>query len=214
MKSKAMTAAHAHDQPRPTNYPRSIFHVVSAVVGVLLAEYAPWWFVVAVPVTLASIFWVLEATRRMSEGWNDLLMRFFAPIAHPHEREKVNSSTWFATALSLLSLTGSPIAFAAGVIVLGVGDPAAALIGRKIGRVQLVNNRTLEGTVTFFVVAFLAVLAVLLIWHDELSSARMLAVCTVASGAGAMTELLSRRIDDNFSIPVVTGAAVWAVLAI
>lgn len=209
-----MSVAHIHDQPRPTNPARSIFHVFSAVVGLLLAEYAPWWVVVTVPVTLASIFWVLEVTRRMSDAWNDKLMRFFAPIAHAHERELVNSSTWYATALSLLSLTGSPLAFAAGVIVLGVGDPAAALVGRKFGRTTLINNRTLEGTLTFAVVAFLAVLGVVLLWHDELSRIRMLAVCSTAAVAGALTELLSRRIDDNFSIPVVTGAAVWLVLAV
>jgi dolichol kinase len=209
-----MSVAHIHDQPRPTNTARSSFHVLSGVIGLLLAEYAPWWLVMAVPITLASTFWLLEATRRMSEAWNDTLMRFFAPIAHAHERELVNSSTWYATALSLLSLTGSPLAFGAGAIVLGLGDPAAALVGRKYGRVALVNNRTLEGTLTFVVVAFLAVLGVVLLWHDELSTMRMLAVCTAASGAGALTELLSRRIDDNFSIPVVTGAVVWAVLAI
>ena len=208
-----MTVAHIHDQPRPNNIARSAFHVASGVVGLLLAEFAPWWLVVAVPVTLATTFWILEATRRRSDAWNERLMRLFAPIAHDHERELVNSSTWYATALSLLSLTGSPLAFGAGAIVLGLGDPAAALVGRKFGRTHLVNNRTLEGTLTFAIVSFLAVAGVILLWHSELSTMRMIAVCTAASVAGALTELFSRRIDDNFSIPVVTGAVVWAALA-
>jgi dolichol kinase len=211
---ESMTAGPAHDQHRPANYARSAFHVLSAVVGLLLAEYCPWWVVVAVPVTLASVCWFLEFMRRQSERWNEVLMHFFAPVAHPHERVHVNSSTWYATALSLLSLTGSPIAFASGVMTLGVGDPAAALIGRKFGRIKLVNNRTLEGTLTFAVVAFATVLAVLAIWHGEMSTSRTLAVSAAASIVGALTELFSRRVDDNFSIPVVAGAAAWVALAL
>jgi dolichol kinase len=209
-----MTAGSSHDHHRPANFARSLFHVFSAVVGLLLVEYCPWWVVVAVPVTLASVFWFLEFMRRQSERWNEALMRFFAPVAHPHEREHVNSSTWYATALSLLSLTGSPIAFAAGVMTLGVGDPCAAIVGRRFGRIKLVNNRTLEGTLTFAAVAFVTVFAVLMVWHTELSFEQMLVVSLTASVTGALTELFSRRVDDNLSIPVVTGAVVWAVLAL
>ncbi|MFP4598666.1 MAG: diacylglycerol/polyprenol kinase family protein [Persicimonas sp.] len=199
---------------RPTNYARSGFHVLAAVIGLLLVQYAPWALVIAVPVGLASLFWFLEIARRVSDRWNRALMKFFAPIAHPHERFRVNSSTWFATALSLLALTFEPVVAGSAIMVLGVGDPAAALVGRKFGRVELVNSRTLEGTLTFVAVSFLVVLAVLYLWHGELSLGRKMAVAGAGAMAGALTELFCRRIDDNFAIPVVAGAFVWAVVAV
>lgn len=199
---------------RPTNYARSGFHVLAAVIGLLLVQYTPWAFVIAVPVGLASLFWFLEIARRVSDRWNRALMKFFAPIAHPHERFRVNSSTWFATALSLLALTFEPVVAGSAIMVLGVGDPAAALVGRRFGRVELVNSRTLEGTLTFVAVSFLVVLAVLYMWHGELSLGRKIAVAAAGAVAGALTELFCRRIDDNFAIPVVAGAFVWAVVAV
>jgi dolichol kinase len=199
---------------RPTNYARSLVHALSGVVALLFIEFSPWWLLIAVPFSLAAFFWFLEIARRVSDRWNDALMKILGPIAHPHERYRVNSSTWFATALSVLSLTYEPVAAAAAVLVLGFGDPAAALVGRKYGRTQLVNNRSLEGTLTFAAVSFGVVFGALAIWHTDLSIGIRLAVCGVAAVAGALTELLSRRIDDNFAIPVVTGLAVWALLGL
>lgn len=209
----AETIGHAElPSLRPTNYARSAFHVLTALVALLLVEYAPWWLAAAVPISLASLFWFLEATRRISDAWNARLMRFFKHIAHPHERYRVNSSTWYATALSLLALTGEPVAFASGVVVLGLGDPAAALVGRRFGRVELVNGRTLEGSATFVLVSFAAVMAVLAIWHADYSLATRIAISAASAVTGALAELICRRIDDNFAIPVAAGATAWLML--
>lgn len=199
---------------RPTNYARSFVHALSGLVALLFIEYVPWTWIIAVPFALAGFFWLLEITRRLSERWNDVLMGFLGLIAHPHERYRVNSSTWFATALSVLSLTYEPVAAGAAVMVLGFGDPAAALVGRKYGRTTLVNNRSLEGTLSFVVVSFAVVFGVLAIWHADLSIGVRVAVAFVAAVAGGLTELFSRRVDDNFAIPVVTGLAVWGLLAL
>lgn len=197
---------------RPTNYARSFFHALAAVVAVLFVEYSPWWLVITIPVTLAAFFWFLEVMRRVSDAWNEFLMRAFDLIAHPHERYRVNSSTWFATALSLLALTHQPLVGAAAVTVLGFGDPAAGLVGRKLGRTKLVNGRSLEGTITFAVVSFAMVFGVLSLWHADVAMASRLLICGVAAIVGALVELFSRRVDDNFAIPVVVGLAVWGLM--
>lgn len=199
---------------RPTNYWRSTFHVLGAVLAVLFVEYAPWTIVIVIPFIIAAFFWFLEIMRRVSPKWNDFLMQLTNKINHPHERYRVNSSTWFATALFLLALTHEPIAGVAGVLVLGFGDPVAGLIGRRWGRTKLVNGRSLEGTAAFAVVSFVAVFVMFVLWHGSTPLETMLAVCLVASVGGALTELFARRIDDNFAIPLVVGATVWATLAL
>lgn len=211
----ALRSAHMElPSVRPTNYVRSLFHVLSAFVAVLFVEYTPWNFVIAVPIAVAIFFWFLEIMRRRSDKWNEMLMKMLGVIAHPHERYRVNSSTWFATALSVLALTHQPIAGVAAVTVLGVGDPAAGLVGRKFGKTKLVNGRSLEGTLTFAVVSFAAVMGVLAVWHSDLSLGMQASVAGIAAVVGALVELFSRRIDDNFAIPVFTGLVIWAFLVL
>lgn len=170
-------------------------------------EQLPW-----VAATFAGTFWTLEGVRRIYPRANDRIMAFFAPIARPIERVRVNSGTWYMTALVLLASTGSTIVAAVGVAVLGFADPTAAIVGRRFGRVKLVNGRTLEGTITFAVVGAAAALGVIA-WVDAPPPLPIAFLIAAAAGtAGALAELFSRRIDDNFAIPLVSASAAVAVL--
>jgi dolichol kinase len=93
---------------RPTNYTRSLFHVASGVFTLGLLRLLPGraWLIAVASVFFAAA-WTMEAARRRSPEVNERLMRFFGPVAHPHERHRVNSSTWYVTALILLSLVGA-----------------------------------------------------------------------------------------------------------
>jgi dolichol kinase len=198
---------------RATNYARSTFHVGSALLALALLTWLPgraW--VVAVSACFALAGWTMEIARRRSPAANERLMALFAPVAHPHERHGINSSTWYVTALLLLGLFAPLRAAELGIVVLGLADPAAGLIGRRFGRTRLRANRSLEGTVGFVAVGALAAGAWLHLGHGvALPAAATLAV--VAGVAGALTELWSTRLDDNFTIPVVVAAAVTAAQA-
>ena len=211
----ALKSAHMElPSVRPTNYWRSTFHVLGALLAVVFVQYARWDVVIAVPAVLAAFFWFLEIMRRVSPKWNDFLMRLTDKINHPHERYRVNSSTWFASALFLLALTREPIAGVAAVLVLGFGDPIAGLVGRRWGRTKLVNGRSLEGTVAFAVVSFAVVLGMFALWYRAMPWGSVFLLCGVAAVIGALTELFSRRVDDNFAIPLMVGAAVWGTLGL
>ena len=213
--AEALKTAHMElPNVRPTNYWRSGFHILAGVLALVFVEYAPWKAVIAVPALTGVFFWSLEISRRRSERVNDFLMNLTNKIHHPHERFRVNSSTWFVSALFLLSLTHQPVVGAAAVIVLGFGDPAAGFIGRRWGRTQLVNGRTLEGTLSFAITSFIAVWATLSIWHPEHSGTSGLMLAGAAAIAGALTELFSRRVDDNFAIPMMVGLVVWLATAL
>ncbi len=192
---------------RPTNYARNLFHVGSATVAVVTIELlnSPL-AILAIAVTWASFCWSMEVLRRRSAGANQMLMRFFAPVAHPHETHRVNSATWYATALVGLALTRSSALCVLAVAVLGVGDPLAALIGRRFGRVKLLHGRSLEGSLAFLLSAWAAAFGLLLAFHG-LSPARALAVAGAGALAGALAELFSLRVDDNLSIPLCAALA-------
>ena len=199
---------HARRPGRPTNYTRSLFHVGSAALALVLLRLLPgrsW--IIAASAAFALSGWTMEITRRRSPEVNRRLMALFAPVAHPHERHGVNSSTYYVTALLLISLFAPLRACEVGVVVLGLADPAAGIIGRRFGRTRLRANRSLEGTLGFVVVGALAAAGWLALVHP-LPVATLALLAAVGGVAGALTELLSTRLDDNFTIPVAVAAAV------
>lgn len=188
---------------RPTNWARSVFHVAGAALAILLIEIIPTPMLLTLAaLSYAGTFWILELGRRRSGKVNVALMKFFKPIAHEHEARRVNSSTWYATALVLLTLTRSPVLCLIAVGILGVGDPMAAFIGRRFGRIKLLHGRSLEGTLTFFLTGAAVAVALLRLFHPELGLGAALAMSATAALFGAVAELLSLRVDDNLSVPL------------
>lgn len=197
---------------RPTNWARSVFHVVGAAVSVLLIEILSPWQLTFAALLYAGTFWFLEFGRRRSEAMNAVLLKFFRHIVHSHESKRVNSSTWYATALVLLTLTRSPVLCLVAVGVLGVGDPLAAFIGRRFGRVRLIHGRSLEGSLAFFVSGTAVAFTLLRVFHSELGLLSALVLAAVAAACGALAELFSLRIDDNLSVPLAAAAGGALVL--
>lgn len=192
---------------RPTNWSRSLLHVSSGVFGVFCLEVAPHWLVLAVAGAWAVFCWACEISRRSSPRINALLMKAFAPVAHEHETYKVNSATWYATALILLAATNQMLWGIAGLAVLGIGDPVAGFIGRRFGRTRLVHGRTLEGTVAFFASATVVTATLFMVLH-QVAPVTAFALAGAAGLFGAIAELVSLRVDDNFSIPLSAAAGV------
>jgi dolichol kinase len=195
---------------RPSNTPRSLMHVAMSVVviaAVVLWVHTPA-RMVGITAAVAASAWVLEATRRLWPAWNEVLMRILGPVAHDHERHRVNSATWYSSALLALAVLGDPLAAVAAFAVLGAGDPMAGLIGRRFGSHKLINGRSMEGTLAFAGFGGLAAFVVLAaLMPITVSAALLLAV--VAGVAGSLAELVARKIDDNLLIPVVVGLVTW-----
>jgi dolichol kinase len=188
---------------RPTNYVRNAWHFFMAMSAVFVLELIP----TQTALTLAALSfavtgWTMELTRRRWPQVNRVLMKAFSPVAHPHEAHRINSATWYATALVIMSLTGMHHAQLIGLAILGVGDPVAAVVGRRYGRTKLVNGRSLEGSSAFVVVGtgFSALLVGTL--YPGLPTLPLLAASAAGATAGALAELFSRRIDDNLTVPV------------
>ena len=197
---------------RPTNYARNILHISGALAALVLVHTVlpPAWML-PVGLGLAAWAWSLELSRRLSPRVNALLMRILGSFAHPHESSRVNSSTWYCTALGGLALLGSPTLVLVAIAVLGFADPAAAIIGRRYGSVKLVNGRSLQGSGAFVGVGFLATLTVLLATRPDLSLPAVLAMSAGAALLGAVAELFSLRVDDNLSVPVAAAAGAGLV---
>ena len=204
------------DKPaRPINYTRSIFHAGSGVFSLVLAlvllplDQLAW-----VAGGFAAWGWSAEIARRVSPRANAILMRGFKHVAHPSEWNRVNSATWYTTALFALTMTGSLPLMVVPVAVLAFGDPAAGILGRKFGRTPLVHGRSLEGTSAFVLFGSLTAGITLAIARPEFSLLQVGIVAVAAGLAGALAELFSRSVDDNLSVPAAAFAATFAALSL
>ena len=85
-----------------------------------------------------------------------------------------------------------------------LGDTAAALIGRRFGRIRFANGKSLEGSLAFAVTGILVILAGHLAWDFPLPT---LAGGMIGVAAAAILEFFNRELhlDDNFTIPLATG---------
>ena len=210
--ARSLRAADIHvPSLRPTNYTRNLFHVGGALIALGLIEMVlPASWLTYIAATIALLAWSMESSRRLSPAINRLLMKVFSPVAHPHEAHRVNSSTWFATALLITSLSGEAAVCAVAVVVLGLADPMAAIGGRRLGKTPLVNGRSLQGSLTFLAVGWAGAWGVLSTWHPELPHAGLVALG--AALPATFAELFSRRIDDNLSIPLTAAAGAWLTM--
>jgi dolichol kinase len=198
---------------RPANLARSLFHFASAAIGCAsVAAFPSRVPQLVIAVSFFTYAWLMEAVRRISPRFNARIMRFYAPIAHPHEYVRINSGTWFATALVLLAAFATRQGMIAGLAVLGVADPVAAFVGRKWGKRVLRAGRSLEGTLAFIASGTLAAAGGLALLGTA-DAGRIFILAVLAAFAGGTAELVSTKLDDNLTIPVVVGAVVtWGTL--
>lgn len=85
------------------------------------------------------------------------------------------------------------------VATLAVGDSASTIIGKKFGKTKILGKKSLEGLIAGVVVSTIALMAML-----------PLHIALLAATAGMLSELLP--INDNYTIPLATGAAIALLL--
>jgi dolichol kinase len=208
LKTEGESVRHVH----PTNFWRNGVHVFSGVALTLSFEHLlSWYTMLLVALSWVIWAWTLEITRRRSDWWNDILMSVFGKFSRPHERYRVNSATWYGTALLGVAITAPNFCGILGVLTLAVGDPAASIVGRKFGRTKLMGAKSLEGALAFTSFGFLAGFFYLTTYYPELPVITCAVLACSAGVIGSATELLSTKIEDNVTIPL---AVAWGALLI
>lgn len=141
---------------------------------------------------------VLEILRFKSEAVAAAFAAVFRRIMRDDEFKTLNATIPYLAATFIVLLIFPRVIACVALAFLALGDAAAELVGRAVGRVRIAGPKTLEGTLACFAVCFLAGWY-FLGWELAL----------VGAGAAALAELLSGGWVDNFSIPLAAGGAVW-----
>jgi dolichol kinase len=159
----------------------------------------------------AMIFAVAIDAFRLSEpSLRHFLNSLIGAIMRPHEKSDLLGSTCLLVS-STMTVLIFPKGIAASALCLLIGgDTAAALVGKRFGRVRLFGRKTLEGTLAFIGAGLvLDAGVILLLAMTGSSDPASLTWATAAVGAvvGAVVEAVPFPIDDNFAIPIISGVA-------
>jgi phytol kinase len=119
---------------------------------------------------------------------------------------------WFAVSIALLLLSpwSHAVLYAVPLLILTLSDAAAAIVGRAwpLGRWPApLSGKTLSGSAAFFGSAFCMTTAALA-FATDLGAVTILLTSLAVSGLTTLTEAVSSRGFDNFSVPAVA----WLIL--
>lgn len=161
---------------------------------------------------LFGISLIADIERFRSGFVGDFIRRYFNFMIRPHEKNSkggmyaLTGSTWMLlSAIITFAIFPKPVAVAAFSMLI-LCDTAAALIGRRYGRIRFgPKQKSVEGTLAFFITGILI----------SLVTPRLpIEAGIVGALVAAIAEALPIPLDDNFSVPLSAGAAMMLVLAI
>ena len=138
---------------------RRLLHLTASVIIAALVLGLEYRTAVYIVGSVAAAMAVTEAIRLAVPAVNERYIHWLGLFMKPRESRAPTAATYHALAsLTVLLLFGSPIA-ALAVLFMGIGDPAAGVVGTRYGRLRVrvfgwrVGGKSVEGTAAFFAVA-------------------------------------------------------------
>jgi len=124
-------------------------------------------------------------------------------MIRPHEKENFTGATYILSSSIISILLFDKIIAILAIAYIVVGDTAGAIVGRLWGKMRF-RNKTLEGSLSFFLSCCLVALIVpgIPIW-----------IKLTGAFAAAVVEALTFYLDDNLTVPLLSGALMQLLMA-
>ena len=199
---------------KPINYTRNLFHVGMGVFSLGLYElFLNWHQTMWVLGSLSAFVLFLEISRRFSRRWNEMVYNnaFFRPISRPEEKYRTNGASYYVLTMTVMCAIMPMTALEIGLLVLAFGDPAASVAGKRWGKRKLWKQKSWVGTTAFAAAGFAAIMGFAALKGMALLTPGVLGMAVTCALCGAVVELFSDRLNDNFTVlALCTGiAALW-----
>ncbi len=186
---------------------RKVLHLTSAAIpAVYLLVDRPLMLRLLVPCVLIAV--VVETLRFASPRFATLFRTTVGFMVRAVEWQRLTGATYVLVA-SIISvyLFPKPVAIAA-LFVMSVSDSAASLMGITFGRTRFLG-KSLAGSGAFFVTA---VVILWLHWPDATGVGLLVAVVATLAEAIPTVKLGPVELNDNLTVPLLTGAALLVLL--
>lgn len=144
--------------------------------------------VLAFPFVGADLF------RQSWPAVNRWFLQLFQAAMRPGEEHRLTGATYYLLACWVTIFLFEQTIAVAALLILACADTAASIVGQAVGGYRIGQKKTVAGTIAFLVTAYLVMLP---FFPPSISF--------VVALIAAVTECLPLPVDDNVSIPLVTG---------
>lgn len=146
----------------------------------------------------------LEYSRARWERVNAISVKVMGPVMRQSEVNQLTGIPFYLASCLFAYLIFPRHVAVLSILYLAFGDPSSSFFGVLYGRAKIFPNKSLQGTLGGFLVC-LTVTGIYLL-SQNFPADKILVLTVLGGFAGCVAELLPLNIDDNFSIPVVSGA--------
>ena len=179
-------------------YKRKIIHLFSLIIPLgYLFIITDKYLMVQILIIFNVIFLFFDITRHRIVWIKSIFKYFFNDMLRGHElKGQLTGATWvlIGSLISILIFTKYVAIIA--LIFMSLGDTAAGLIGQKYGK-HKVGNKTWEGFFAGLIICFIVSINFPFL---------PLKISLVGAFVAMIMELLPIPLDDNFKIPLGSGA--------
>jgi dolichol kinase len=185
---------------------RKALHLIALVIPVTsLLIGRPYAIGLLVPLAIIAVS--ADVIRARSHVLNGFITKYLGFMMRPSETPGVgspvvlNGATCVLLSAAILAILFPLRIGMTAFIVFMISDAAAALVGRRMGRIRWPGSRrTIEGSIAFVITGTLLYVA----WIGTLHWA-ILAVVII----GAIAEAVPRPFNDNIRVPLVMGLTMY-----
>ena len=194
--------------------PRKAFHMSGAVS--FLVPYLFFGFtretMAAILGTVLAVVMGVEYARSRWEWVNSLAVKAMGPVMRDSEVNQLTGIPFYMASCLFSFLIFPRHVTVLAILYLAFGDPSSSFFGVLYGRNKIFPNKSLQGTLGGFTVC--AIATFLYLHFEAFPPGKVLLLSLIGGFSGAISELLPLNVDDNFAIPVVSGAlmalALWS----
>jgi diacylglycerol kinase (CTP) len=193
---------------------RKFFHMQGAV-GILV-PYLFFGFtcetMAAIMGTVLAFVMAVEYSRARWEWVNSIAVKAMGGVMRDTEVNGLTGIPFYMASCLFSFLIFPRHVTVLAILYLAFGDPSSSFFGVLYGKNKIFPNKSLQGTLGGFVVCAVATFAY--VESQHFPGGKVLLISLLGGFAGAVSELLPLNVDDNFAIPVVSGAlmalALWS----
>lgn len=179
---------------------RRLFHLTFGSIVPIVGIFASWQFMIIAVGVLALGGLGLDLARFRSRALNQQFLRWMSPLLKIREDHRITGATYMMAAAFFCFLLFDQMVAVAALLFLSIGDPVAALVGRRMPGPRIFGKSPM-GTVAF--IGASAVVIALLVTNGVIQPHWGLLAGAAVAG---LVELAPLPLDDNLTIPLISGA--------
>ena len=176
---------------------RKLIHLFDSIIPLSLF-FLSYSTVLYILIPVSIVFISIDFLRHHVKLIKDIYLYFFDRVTRNIEKKNntfTGATYYLLGCLLTMLLFNEKSIIVASLLTMSVADSFAAIIGIKYGSTKIYNNKSLEGSFTFFIISFL----ILNIFIPSLT----IYFCIIIALVVTLVELFSfHYVNDNITIPI------------